>query len=164
MKANEILRQAAEVIEERGKLRDKPDGERSMLRAICAFNILTGKGMSELDGWLFMSILKIARATAGAPHLDDATDLAGYAALAAECIDRDAKTNAMAEQAGIITMRIDGDVGNIDTSPIPEWQNFSRELPDRSIPNRPAVNMSRCPKGQVCDYCQLGKGKPCYES
>lgn len=86
MKANEILRQAADVIEERGKLRDKPDGERSMARAVEAFNALTGASMTELEGWLFMSVLKLARATAGSPHLDDMTDLAGYAALAAECM------------------------------------------------------------------------------
>lgn len=93
MKANEILRQAADVIEERGQLRDKPDGERSMARAVTAFNALTGSTMSELDGWLFMSVLKIARATAGKPHLDDCTDLAGYAALAAECVARDGKNS-----------------------------------------------------------------------
>lgn len=86
MKANEILRQAADVIEQRGQLRDKPDGERSMARAVEAFNTLTGASITELDGWLFMSVLKIARATAGRPHLDDWTDLAGYAALGAECV------------------------------------------------------------------------------
>jgi len=92
VKADQILRQAADTIEARGKLRDTPDGERSMARAVDAFNILTGSAMSELDGWTFMSILKIARATAGGePHLDDHVDLAGYAALAAECVARDAR-------------------------------------------------------------------------
>lgn len=90
VKANEILRQAADVIEERGKLRDTPEGERSMARAVAAFNVLTGASMTELEGWMFMSVLKLSRATAGAAHLDDFTDLAGYAALAAECMDRPA--------------------------------------------------------------------------
>lgn len=57
-----------------------------MLRAVTAYNALTGATLSELDGWTFMCILKLARATAGKPHLDDFTDLAGYAALAGEGI------------------------------------------------------------------------------
>lgn len=82
--AADLLRSAAEVIEQRAALRDLPNGERSMLRAVTAYNALTGATMSELDGWTFMCVLKLARATAGTPHLDDFTDLAGYAALAGE--------------------------------------------------------------------------------
>jgi hypothetical protein len=88
--ASDFLREAAQVIEERGKLRDNEEGERSMKRAVEAYNALCGSRMEgELDGWLFMCVLKLARATAGKPHLDDAVDLAGYAALAAECIERE---------------------------------------------------------------------------
>lgn len=47
------------------------------------------KRLTELEGWLFMCCLKMARATAGRNHLDDFTDLAGYAALAGECITRE---------------------------------------------------------------------------
>lgn len=86
--AADILRDAAAIIEERGKLRDTEQGERSMARAVAAFNTLTGHRLTEIEGWLFMSVLKMARATAGKPHLDDWTDLAGYAALGAECVDR----------------------------------------------------------------------------
>lgn len=89
-KANEILREAAEVIEERGKLRDTEGGERSMSRAVAAYNALCGDSMEgELQGWLFMCCLKLARATAGSTHLDDWTDLAGYAALAAEYLGKE---------------------------------------------------------------------------
>lgn len=86
-KPAEILREAAATIEARAVLRDRPDGERSMERAVDAFNGLTGGNarLTELEGWLFMCCLKMARATAGTPHEDDFTDLAGYAALAAEC-------------------------------------------------------------------------------
>lgn len=88
--AAEILREAAEVIEERGKARDMEDGERSMSRAVAAYNALCGDRMEgELQGWLFMCCLKLARATAGSTHLDDWTDLAGYAALAAECVSKE---------------------------------------------------------------------------
>lgn len=90
MKAADYLRTAAEVIEQRGQLRDKPDGERSMERAVDAYITLNGPTLqTELDGWLFMAVLKLARATAGKPHVDDWTDLAGYAALAAECLERE---------------------------------------------------------------------------
>jgi hypothetical protein len=92
VRASDILREAAEVIEQRGLLRDKPDGERSMERAVAAYTTLNGNKMeSELDGWLFMAVLKLARATAGKPHLDDLTDLAGYSALAAECLSRESE-------------------------------------------------------------------------
>lgn len=84
--AANILREAASVIEQRGKLRDLPNGERSMARAVQSFNALSGANMTELDGWLFMCVLKLARASAGTPHVDDYTDLAGYGALGAECI------------------------------------------------------------------------------
>ena len=89
MKADEILRGAADIIEERGKLRNMQEGERSMARAVAAYTALRGPVMeSELDGWIFMCVLKLARATAGGSHLDDFSDLAGYAALAGEYICR----------------------------------------------------------------------------
>jgi hypothetical protein len=87
MKAHEILEEASRILEERGKLRDTDDGERSMNRAVAAYNALCGTSMEgELQGWLFMCCLKLARATAGSPCVDDYSDLAGYASLAAECI------------------------------------------------------------------------------
>lgn len=88
--ADALLLAAAEAIRQRAALRDLPEGERSMARAIAAYNALTGATLSELDGWLFMCILKLSRATAGEAHIDDYTDLAGYAALAAECLQRQA--------------------------------------------------------------------------
>lgn len=95
MKADDILRQAADIIEERGKLRDNAEGKRSMARAVSAYTALRGTVMeSELDGWIFMCVLKLARATAGASHLDDFSDLAGYAALARECISAEPSINS----------------------------------------------------------------------
>lgn len=89
-KAADYLRQAAEVIEQRGTLRDTPEGERSMARAVEAYTALVGETMgSELQGWVFMCVLKLARATAGKPHIDDAVDLSGYAALMAECLAKE---------------------------------------------------------------------------
>jgi len=84
--ADQILREAADAIGQRAALRDLPQGERSMSRAVAIFAAATGRKLSELEGWTFMICLKLARANAGANHLDDYTDLAGYAALAGECL------------------------------------------------------------------------------
>jgi hypothetical protein len=85
--AADFLTEAADIIRQRAALRDTPTGERSMGRAVEAYTALRGHVLeSELDGWIFMCCLKLARSTAGDPHLDDYTDLAGYAALAAECV------------------------------------------------------------------------------
>lgn len=99
--ADALLLAAAEAIRQRAALRDLPEGERSMARAIAAYNALTGANLSELDGWLFMCILKLSRAQAGEAHIDDYTDLAGYAALAAECLQRQALRETGSIGAGI---------------------------------------------------------------
>jgi hypothetical protein len=88
--AGHVLREAARQIDERAALRDCPEGERSMGRCVAAFNALTGHALSETEGWNFMELLKLARATAGRYHADDHTDCAAYAALAAESAAREA--------------------------------------------------------------------------
>jgi len=55
-----------------------------MSRTVAAFNGLTGHTLSEVQGWQFMVLLKLARANGGAFHLDDYIDGAAYAALAGE--------------------------------------------------------------------------------
>lgn len=85
MKAPQILEKAKQHMEDRADARDQPSGERSMLRTVKAFNALTGHRLSERDGWLFMAVLKAARAAstpAGVP--DDYEDGAAYFALAGE--------------------------------------------------------------------------------
>lgn len=74
MNPADMLRQAAATIDARGQLRDTPSGERSMSRAVNTFNALVGgdRRLTEQEGWLFMCCLKMARGTAGKPHLDDA--------------------------------------------------------------------------------------------
>ena len=87
--AAEYLRTAAETIEERGKLRDKPSGERSMARAVDAYNTLFGDApMDETKGWQFMVLLKFARMAGGKYHEDDYIDAISYAALAAESANK----------------------------------------------------------------------------
>ena len=81
--ASELLRKAAHTIEERAAQRDLP-AERSMARAVGAFNTLTGQDLTETQGWLFIAVLKLARATAGKHNPDDLLDAAAYVALALE--------------------------------------------------------------------------------
>ena len=83
--APEILEAAAGHILSRAQLRDQPQGERSMARTVTAFNAITGQTLTERDGWLFMAVLKAARATAGGHNPDDYEDGAAYFALAGEC-------------------------------------------------------------------------------
>lgn len=85
--APDILIAAADAISNRADQRDCENGERSMARAVHAFNALTGRDLSELDGWVFMAILKLARAQGGRHVLDDYIDGAAYMALAAESLN-----------------------------------------------------------------------------
>jgi hypothetical protein len=89
--ANDLLLAVADIIEQRATLRDCPSGERSISRAVLGFNAITGADLEELECWIFMLHLKLARATQGELHTDDWLDLIGYAALAAECAINKAK-------------------------------------------------------------------------
>ncbi len=88
MKAPELLHKAASIMEERGKEYDKPEGERSMAKAVQAFSIITGVRISESEGWLFMQILKDVRQWQNPDrfHADSAEDCIAYAALKAEAL------------------------------------------------------------------------------
>ena len=84
-KAAELLGRAAKLMHERGQTYDKPEGERSMGRAVAAFNTVTGHTLKESEGWLFMALLKAVRGfTREAYHADSFEDLIAYAALCAE--------------------------------------------------------------------------------
>lgn len=94
--ASDILDAARATIAERGQQRDMPNGERSMSRAVRAFNALYSRGiglrgghLSEADGWAFLAILKRARGR----DADSLLDGVAYAALEAECCARDAIRN-----------------------------------------------------------------------
>jgi len=84
MKAHEILSQGAAEMEDRARTYDSPEGERSMAKAVEAFNAMHGTDLTTVDGWRFMAILKLVRSTQGDPRLDNWVDLAAYAALAGE--------------------------------------------------------------------------------
>lgn len=85
MKAPEILTRSAEIMAERAKQHDSPEGERSMGKAVAAFNAVTGLSLSEANGWLLMALLKMVRDnTTQAPHEDSLHDLVAYGALYGE--------------------------------------------------------------------------------
>lgn len=82
--AVQIMEEGLKSMKERAALRDSEDGERSMKGAVDAFNALTGAGLTEEEGWLFMAILKASRSRKGTFHVDDFVDGAAYFALAGE--------------------------------------------------------------------------------
>lgn len=83
--ATELLLRAADIIDERGKMRDKPSGERSMAHTVKMYNAKYGTNMTESQGWYFMICLKNARMESGAFCDDDYHDHIAYTALHAEC-------------------------------------------------------------------------------
>lgn len=111
MNAIEILNAAAQHIDDRAASRDLPQGERSMSRAVVAFNALTKLDLTEPDGWLFMAVLKAARATGGAYNPDDYEDGAAYFALAGESAAKESMlgTTHTAHTTATWTVTVDED-------------------------------------------------------
>lgn len=98
MNAEKILSLAASAMQDRAKARDRAT-ERSMARAVRAFNALFGDAiaarggrLSEVEGWRFMEILKLARGEGA----DEFVDGAAYAALAGEAATQDDPEHAVA--------------------------------------------------------------------
>lgn len=89
--APDFLQRAKDLLVERGREYDKPEGERSMRKAVAAFNCITGHKLTEAEGWLFMEQLKNARQWQSPRfHRDSADDGIAYSALKAEALARDA--------------------------------------------------------------------------
>lgn len=85
--AAEFATRAADLLDERGKTYDRDGSERSMARTVAAFNAVTGKELTEWEGWLLMSLLKrVRQASSPSAHRDSAEDAVAYAALEAECL------------------------------------------------------------------------------
>lgn len=84
-KAPELLGRAAAHMHDRASTYDAPEGERSMGKAVTAFNAITGHTLTESEGWLLLQVLKDVRLfTRSAYHADSAEDCIAYAALKAE--------------------------------------------------------------------------------
>lgn len=86
--ARDYLKQADEIMRQRGRDYDKPDGERSMVATVESFNAITGKSLTESEGWLLMLLLKQVRQWQKIEfHKDSALDSVAYAALLAESLE-----------------------------------------------------------------------------
>lgn len=83
-KAQQYLNQAVKDMQDRAGERDQPEGERSMVRTVNAFNAMHGTSLTEVQGWQFMELLKMARSIGGDFRADDFIDGSAYAALAGE--------------------------------------------------------------------------------
>jgi len=105
--AEGFLTNAIDEIEDRAESRDQEDGERSMARAVAAFNALYSHSLTEEQGWQFMSILKKARSAQGAYREDDHTDDVAYSALAAERANQPSPLQELADQAQRFAMGYD---------------------------------------------------------
>lgn len=84
--AEGLLEDGLKVLSERGKQYD-PAGktERSMEKIVAAFKIITGKELTEAEGWMFMAILKQVRSFQRPGfHADSAQDFVCYSALYGE--------------------------------------------------------------------------------
>ena len=83
--ANQLLNKAASHMQARAATYDKPEGERSMAATVTAYNAVTGQNITEANGWLLMSILKMVRDNQRTePHTDSVEDLVAYTALYGE--------------------------------------------------------------------------------
>lgn len=78
--------QAAEShLRDRAATYDAPGGERSMGKAVAAFNAIRDRDLTEAEGWLLIQLLKDVRLfSAPGYHADSAEDCIAYAALKAE--------------------------------------------------------------------------------
>lgn len=88
MTAPAFCQKAADLMAERGKTYDKGGkAERSMAATVTAFNAITGRDLSEPEGWLLMSLVKRVRQYQNPSfHRDSAEDAVAYAALEAEAL------------------------------------------------------------------------------
>lgn len=86
--AQAFCARAIELMQQRGKDYDKGQ-ERSMGKTVEIFNLYTGKGLTEAEGWLMQQILKDVRQWQTPNfHRDSAEDCVAYAALKAEALAR----------------------------------------------------------------------------
>jgi hypothetical protein len=85
-----FLDEAKRIQDERGAIYDSTGStkERSMGKTVTAFNAITGKDLTEAEGWLLLQLLKDARQWANPTvfHLDSATDGVSYSSLKAEAL------------------------------------------------------------------------------
>ncbi len=83
IEAGDILKAGVKAILNRAQVRDV-NNERSMRKTVNAFNAMYNTELTEVQGWQFMVLLKMCRASQGNFRMDDYEDQASYSALAGE--------------------------------------------------------------------------------
>jgi hypothetical protein len=102
--ASDLLLNAEGHMTNRAATYDKPEGERSMGKCVAAFNTITGRNLSEAEGWLLLAVLKQVRLFQRPGfHADSVEDAIAYLALLGE-----AKAKEPAPSNGCVTI-LDGD-------------------------------------------------------
>lgn len=121
MKSTEFLQAAIDVQAERGVTYDKPSGERSMGATVTAFNAITGRDLSEAEGWLLLQTLKDVRQWQNPSkyHHDSALDGVAYSALKAEALSEANHFDPM--DMPIIDVKPSHIISDAD---LEEWQNW----------------------------------------
>lgn len=89
--AIQLLSAGRDILEERAREYERPEGERSTQAIVTAFNAITGRDLKESEGWLFLQLLKNVRLfSVKGYHADSGIDGINYAALMAEAKAREA--------------------------------------------------------------------------
>lgn len=86
--APDFLQAALSHMKERAITYDKPQGERSMKATVEAFKAITGIELTEEQGWILMSVLKLVRSQQGEYKSDSYEDGAAYFALMGEAANK----------------------------------------------------------------------------
>lgn len=82
-------KEVQELLDVRGKEYDSSEGERSVLKVVNAFNSITGKDLTEAEGWLFLELLKNVRQWSSEEfHKDSQLDGVAYALLKGESLSK----------------------------------------------------------------------------
>ena len=86
--ASQINESAMKHIRDRASTYDQLQGERSMGKTVIAFNAITGRDLTESEGWLMLQVLKDVRQwqNPNEYHQDSGEDCIAYAALKAESL------------------------------------------------------------------------------
>ena len=109
--ASMLLGQARELLDQRARDYDKPEGERSMGKVAQLFNLATDRtgdrAVSESEAWLVMALLKIVRdRSTPHGHKDSLEDLVSYSALYGE--SRHAEMSVIEKLKQFVTPDTDG--------------------------------------------------------
>lgn len=92
--AGDIADAALEHVKDRAVTYDQPSGERSAAKTAKAFNAITGKYLTEGEVWLILQLVKDVRQwSCTTYHKDNAEDAIAYAALKAEALEHEQKTD-----------------------------------------------------------------------